>query len=135
MVLLIPVAPFIFVIAIWVYSDAIKRGYKRNSALRWFFRTWLLLIVFLPLWIIYRPKLPSDLNYLRQLGKILKIIGVFSLGMTFYDLWRVGFPRLEGPEGESWAKVLIILASYTVMGLLSFGILILGNFMTKRFRD
>lgn len=48
---------------------------------------------------------------MKSLGSILKGIGGFSLVMTGLHLWRVGFPRLEGPEGESWAKVLSILAS------------------------
>ena len=66
---------------------------------------------------------------MKALGSILKVIGGFSLAMTGLHLWRVGFPRLEGPEGESWAKVLSIVASYAIMGLISFGILCLGNYL------
>ena len=80
---------------------------------------------------------------MKALGSILKAIGVFSLVMTGLHLWRVGFPRLEGPEGESWIKVFSILVSYVIMGLISFGILGLGEYlgnwqarrMNKRFQN
>lgn len=44
---------------------------------------------------------------MKALGSLLKAIGGFSLVMTGLHLWRIGFPRFEGPEGESRAKVLI----------------------------
>ena len=69
---------------------------------------------------------------MKALGSILKVIGGFSLAMTGLHLWRVGFPRLEGPEGESWAKVLIILASYAIMAFISLGICGLGAFVGDR---
>lgn len=69
---------------------------------------------------------------MKALGSLLKVIGGFSLVMTGFHLWRVGFPRLEGPEGESWAKVLSIVASYAIMGLISLGIFGLGNYLGKR---
>ena len=69
---------------------------------------------------------------MRTLGSILKAIGGFSLVMTGLHLWRVGFPRLEGPEGDSWAKVLSILASYAIMSLISLGILGLGTYLSGR---
>lgn len=69
---------------------------------------------------------------MKALGSILKVVGGFSLVMTGLHLWRVGFPRLEGPEGETWAKVLSILASYVIMGLISLGILGLGNYLGNR---
>jgi uncharacterized membrane protein len=49
------------IVAIWVYSDAKKRGKSSGSAFLWFLGTFLLLIVFLPIWLITRPKLPSEL--------------------------------------------------------------------------
>ena len=69
---------------------------------------------------------------MKTLGAVLKAIGAFSLVMTGLHLWRVGFPRLEGPEGESWARVLTILASYAIMALISLGILGLGNLLGGR---
>ncbi len=43
-------------IAGWVFSDAKSRGKSTGSATLWFFGTWSLLIVFLPLWLILRPQ-------------------------------------------------------------------------------
>lgn len=70
---------------------------------------------------------------MKALAGLLKGIGVFSLVMTGLYLWRVGFPRLEGPEGETWGSVLIILAPYAIMGLISWGILGLGQYLGRRF--
>jgi len=69
---------------------------------------------------------------MKALGSILKAIGGFSLVMTGLHLWRVGFPRLEGPEGATWGNVLIILVPYAIMGLVSWGILALGQYLGKR---
>ena len=49
------------IVGIWVYSDAKKRGKSSGSAFGWFLGTFLLLIVFLPIWLITRPKLPTEL--------------------------------------------------------------------------
>ena len=43
-------------IAWWVASDAKKRGYNQGAIVAWFLGVWLVLIVFLPLYFILRPK-------------------------------------------------------------------------------
>lgn len=43
-------------VAFWVFSDARARGKSTGGAFLWFLGTLLLLIVFLPLWLILRPK-------------------------------------------------------------------------------
>ena len=62
----------------------------------------------------------------------MKVIGGFSLVMTGLHLWRVGFLRFEGADGETWVKVLSILTSYAIMGLISRGIFGLGNYLGTR---
>ena len=44
-------------VAWWVASDASKRGYSKGAVIAWFLGVWLMLIVFLPLYFILRPKL------------------------------------------------------------------------------
>ncbi|RLE07271.1 hypothetical protein DRZ78_03250 [Candidatus Aerophobetes bacterium] len=46
-----------FLIGLWVAMDARKRGYSQWKAFGWFLGVWLLLIIFLPLYFILRPKL------------------------------------------------------------------------------
>lgn len=46
---------------LWVYRDARKRGKRVLIALLWFFANLVLLIVFLPLWLICRPKQYIDI--------------------------------------------------------------------------
>lgn len=55
---------------------------------------------------------------MKAFGSVLKFIGVIILVLTALHLWQVGFPRLEGPEGATWAKVFSILISYLILGLL-----------------
>jgi hypothetical protein len=43
-------------VAIWVYNDARKWGYNNNSALGWAVGVFLLMIVFLPLYVIIELK-------------------------------------------------------------------------------
>ncbi len=43
-------------IALWVASDAKKRGYRRGQIIGWFLGVWFLLIVFLPLYLILRSR-------------------------------------------------------------------------------
>lgn len=43
-------------IALWVVSDARKRGYNTGAIVGWFIGVWLLLIVFLPLYLILRSR-------------------------------------------------------------------------------
>jgi hypothetical protein len=48
-------------IAAWVFSDAKSRGMEGGSASLWSLGVFLLLIVFLPLWLIIRPKKVSEI--------------------------------------------------------------------------
>ena len=50
-----PVIPLI--VAFWVYSDARNRGKTTKWAFLWFLGVFLVLILFLPLWFIKRPKM------------------------------------------------------------------------------
>jgi hypothetical protein len=50
------------VAAIWVYTDAKMRGKSNRSAFLWSLGTFLFLIVFLPIWLFSRPKLPEDFS-------------------------------------------------------------------------
>jgi uncharacterized membrane protein len=45
-----------FVVSIWVLIDARHRGASMGVALLWWFGVFMLLIVFLPLYLIARPK-------------------------------------------------------------------------------
>ena len=45
-----------FVVAFWVYSDAKNRGKTTGRAFLWFLGVFFVLILFLPLWLITRPK-------------------------------------------------------------------------------
>ncbi len=49
-------------IAIWVASDARRRGYSKSAVIGWFIGVWFLLIVFLPLYLILRPRQSSYLS-------------------------------------------------------------------------
>lgn len=49
-----------FFIAIWVFSDAKERGKTGGVAFLWFLGTFAILIIFLPLWLIVRPKKQSE---------------------------------------------------------------------------
>jgi hypothetical protein len=54
MLLIAVIAPLF--VAWWVASDAKKRGYTRGQIIGWFLGVWLLLIVFLPLYLILRSR-------------------------------------------------------------------------------
>ena len=45
-----------FVVAFWVYSDAKNRGKTTGKAFLWFLGVFFVLILFLPLWFITRPR-------------------------------------------------------------------------------
>ena len=45
-----------FIAAFWVYSDAKNRGKTTGKAFLWFLGVFFVLILFLPLWLITRPK-------------------------------------------------------------------------------
>lgn len=45
-----------FMVALWVYSDAKKRGKTTRNAFFWFTGVFFVLILFLPLWLIRRPR-------------------------------------------------------------------------------
>lgn len=51
---------FALAIAVWVFSDAKSRGKSTSSSFLWSLGTFLLLIVFLPIWLVVRPKLSSE---------------------------------------------------------------------------
>lgn len=53
-------------IAWWVATDARKRGYSKSASLVWFLGVWLALIIFLPLYLILRPKTPRQGELTRQ---------------------------------------------------------------------
>ncbi len=45
-----------FIVAFWVYSDAKNRGKTTQKAFFWFLGVFFVLVVFLPLWLITRPR-------------------------------------------------------------------------------
>ena len=45
-----------FIVAFWVYSDAKNRGKTTGKAFLWFLGVFFILILFLPIWLITRPK-------------------------------------------------------------------------------
>lgn len=47
---------FSIIVAVWVFSDARSRGKDNGVAFGWFLGTLFLLMVFLPIWLIVRPK-------------------------------------------------------------------------------
>ncbi|MBE0478476.1 zinc ribbon domain-containing protein [Candidatus Aerophobetes bacterium] len=49
-------------VAVWVASDAKKRGYSSAAITGWFAGVFLLLIVFLPLYLILRSRRPYYLK-------------------------------------------------------------------------
>lgn len=49
-------------IATWVASDARRRGYSTSAVIGWFIGVFFLLIVFLPLYLILRPRQSSYLG-------------------------------------------------------------------------
>ena len=53
-------------VGIWVYTDAKKRGKTSGSAFVWFLGVFFLLIIFLPAWLITRPKLPEEVKTTEQ---------------------------------------------------------------------
>ncbi len=48
-----------FIVAFWVYTDARNRGKTTGKAFLWFLGVFFVLILFLPLWFITRPKVRS----------------------------------------------------------------------------
>ena len=45
-----------FLVGFWVYRDAKRRGKTTGRAFLWFLGVFMVLIVFLPLWFITRPR-------------------------------------------------------------------------------
>ncbi len=62
-----------FFIALWVASDARKRGYSKEACIGWFLGVWFLLIVFLPLYLILRSR--STSSYPGQKIKVCPYCG------------------------------------------------------------
>lgn len=52
--------------AFWVFSDAKARGVSGGKAFLWFLGTLFLLIVFLPLWLIIRPKKTFEVEVIAK---------------------------------------------------------------------
>ncbi len=46
-------------VGVWVMIDATRRGKDGFSAFLWGFATFLVLCIFLPLWLIFRPAIPE----------------------------------------------------------------------------
>ncbi|MEN2984185.1 MAG: hypothetical protein ABDH25_04075 [Dictyoglomaceae bacterium] len=69
--------------AIWVYKDAKRRGKVGSSAFWWAFGTFLIWIIFLPLWLIERPKLPHEISS-NDLPKLCPHCGKYYDGNPFY---------------------------------------------------
>jgi len=46
-------------VSYWVHMDCLKRGRSHGAARFWSVGTFLLLIIFLPLHLIFRPRLPK----------------------------------------------------------------------------
>jgi hypothetical protein len=63
----------------------------------------------------------------RSIGKVLHLFGGLSLLVTVVHLWKVGFPRLEGPWGQTLADVAGVLAPYACMALVSGGLFLAGR--------
>ena len=51
-------------VAIWVYIDAKKRGYKTLAAVGWMLGVFLLMIVFLPLYLFLRARKAKQVEIL-----------------------------------------------------------------------
>lgn len=49
---------FAFLLACWVYKDASKR--KSDSAILWAILTFLLSVVFFPMYLVFRPDMPIE---------------------------------------------------------------------------
>jgi len=68
-------------VALWVASDARKRGCSRGTVIGWFLGVWFLLILFLPLYLILRSRQPSPQREITQVcpycGKLFKGNPVF----------------------------------------------------------
>lgn len=67
------------VVAAWVFSDAVSRGKDNGTAILWFLGVFLLLIVFLPLWFISRPKKESEVVIVKE-SKICQECGKYFEG-------------------------------------------------------
>ncbi|MFO0793706.1 MAG: hypothetical protein U0586_06555 [Candidatus Brocadiaceae bacterium] len=52
------------IIAVWVYIDAKNRGYKTLPAVGWMLGVFLLMIVFLPLYLVLRGRRPKKMDIL-----------------------------------------------------------------------
>ncbi len=62
-------------IAWWVASDAKKRGYSQGAIVAWFLGVWLVLIIFLPLYFILRPK--STILRPKSMGQTRSTSGTY----------------------------------------------------------
>ncbi len=54
------------IIATWVFFDAKSRGKSHGVAFGWFLGTLFLLVIFLPLWFIFRPKRVLEISTVEK---------------------------------------------------------------------
>lgn len=55
-----------FFVGLWVFSDARSRGKSNGGAFLWLLGTWIILIVFLPLWLFVRPKKTYEVSVIDK---------------------------------------------------------------------
>lgn len=73
-----------FLIAAWVFSDAKSRGKSSGSAFLWCLGTFLLLIIFLPLWFFLRPKKESEIVIIADKPKLCLDCGKYYEGLPTF---------------------------------------------------
>lgn len=69
--------------SIWVYNDAKKRGKSSSSAFWWALGTLLIWIIFLPIWLIKRPKSEDEIVYVNT-PKLCSHCGKYYEGNPIY---------------------------------------------------
>ncbi|BBO16709.1 conserved hypothetical protein [Candidatus Brocadia pituitae] len=67
-------------VAVWVYADAKKRGYKTPAAIGWMMGVFLLMIVVLPVYLIMRTKQGKQMEILTS----CKYCGKYYEGAPLY---------------------------------------------------
>jgi energy-coupling factor transporter transmembrane protein EcfT len=70
-------------VAAWVFSDAKSRGKENGIAFLWFLGVFFLLIIFLPLWFIFRPKKDSEIVILDK-PKLCQECGKYYEGLPTF---------------------------------------------------
>ncbi|GJQ22322.1 MAG: hypothetical protein HRU72_10935 [Planctomycetia bacterium] len=67
-------------VAVWVYTDAKKRGYKTPAAIGWMIGVFLLMIVVLPVYLIMRTRQGKQIEVLTP----CKYCGKYYEGTPLY---------------------------------------------------